>query len=119
MSHDFSAGVSTAVRDRRRSLLSGFPREQADLAFAASWPIRPGSEVVSLKPALAQHRFPLRALEQRLLRTQIAIGETPPAARQAEDRLGPELRRRRVHEDEAAARREQIVQMAQARRAHR
>ena len=47
------------------------------------------------------------------MRTQRTVGESPPSTGEAEDRLGPQLRRGRVHEDEAAARREQIMQMAE------
>ena len=49
-SHDFSSGASTAVSTGAAVFLSGLPREQADLAFAAVGPIRPGNEIVSLKP---------------------------------------------------------------------
>ena len=98
-------------------LLPGLSREQSDLAFTTRGPINPGQRSHFAKTRLVQHSLPLRALQQRLIRTQLAIGEPPPAARETEDRLGPQLRRRHVHEDEAAARRQQIMQMAE-RRAH-
>ncbi len=65
------------------------------------------------EPDFFERGFPLRALEQRLFRAEVAVGEVPPAACQAEDRFGPELRRREVHEHERTARREQSVQRPQ------
>ena len=41
-------------------------------------------------------------------RAQIAIGETPPTAGQAENGFRPELRRGHVHENQRTARREQM-----------
>ena len=80
-SHDFSSGVSLDCFDRSRSVLlqtsaradrSGLRRQsgRSDPATTSS-----------RKAGLPQHRFPLRPLQQRLFGTQIAIGETPPAAR--------------------------------------
>ena len=100
-----------AARPCARAGRSGLRRPRSDQARAA--------KSSSLKPASRNTRSHCARSEQRLMRTQIAIGEAPPAAGEAEDRFGPQLRRRGVHEDEAAARREQIVQMAAASRARR
>ena len=98
-------------------LLPRSPGERAEQALAAGRSDEPWERSRLAEARLFQHALPLRAFQQRLLRTQVAIGEAPPAAREAEDRFGPQLRRRGVHEDEAAARREQVAQMAE-RRAH-
>ena len=102
MSHDFSGGASNR-RARRPAGACHALRASRPIWPSPSGPIRPGSEAVSLKPVSRQHGFPLGALKQGMLRTQVAIGETPPAAGQAEDGFRPQLRRRHVHEDEAAA----------------
>ena len=96
-------------------LLPGLSCEQSDLALTTRWSNQPRQRSRLAKTCLCQHSLPLRALQQRLMRTQRAVGEPPPTARETEDRLGPQLRRRRVHEDEAAARRQQIMQMAEGR----
>src|ERR1700722_9418315 len=46
-------------------------------------------------------------------RAQIPIGEAPPARREGEDRLCPQLRNRYVHKDQAPTRRQQFVKMPQ------
>jgi hypothetical protein len=55
-------------------------REQADLTFAASGTDQSGQRIRFRKTGFLQHGFPLRSLEQWLLRSQVAIGKPPPAA---------------------------------------
>ena len=57
---------------------------------------------------------PIAPVQQRLMRTQRAVGEPPPTTRETEDRSVHNCGRC-VHEDEAAARRQQIMQMAERR----
>ena len=103
MSHDFLRGRlrRDAAGGRSGRSLPGFAREQADLAFATGWTNQARQRSRLAEAGSSQHALPLRALQQRLVRAQIAIGETPPAAGEAEDRFRPELRRGHVHEDEA------------------
>ena len=115
MSHDFSAGASDGASASAAGCCHALRANRPIWPSPPVGPIRPGSEAVFVEARLLQHALPLRALEQGLLRTQVAIGEPPPTARQAEDGFRPELRRRGVHEDEAAARREQVAQMAERR----
>jgi hypothetical protein len=67
----------------------GFAREQSDLSFSAARPLQAGQRSRLAEARFAHHRFPLRTLEQWLIFAQIAIGEVPPAAGQAEDRFDP------------------------------
>ena len=98
-------------------LLPGLAREQADLAFATDGPINPGSEVVSLKPASRSTapiaRAPAKADAGRRSRS---VNRHQPLVRPKTASVH-NCGVADVHEDEAAARREQIMQMAE-RRAH-
>ena len=93
-----------------RYLWTAFSREEADLAFALRSDEARQRRSFG-KARLAQHALPLRAAEQRMHGAQVAVGEAPPAAREAEDGFGPELRRGHIHEDERASGREQVVQI--------
>ena len=112
MSHDFSAGATGAAAVA--GCCQAFRANSPIWPSPPDGPINPGSEAPR-QNLPGQHSLPLRPLQQRLMRTQRAVGEPPPTTRETEDRLGPQLRRRGVHEDEAAARRQQIMQMAERR----
>ena len=111
-SHDFSSGVSVSLKTD--SFSYDLAREQADLTFAASGTDQTGQRSRFRKTGFLQDGFPLCSLEQGLLRSQIAIGKSPPATGEAENRFRPELGRRRVHEDEAASGSQQAMQIAQS-----
>src|SRR3984893_11781805 len=66
-------------------------RQEANEAFAAlrADQSRQGRRLAEAR--IAQHFFPLRPLEQWMVGTQIAIGETPPAAGQTKDRVQPQM----------------------------
>ena len=68
-------------------LLAG---HQADEAFAPAFPAEKSGERLRFGEAgIAQHRFPLRALKQRMVRAQFTIREPPPAAGESEDGIEP------------------------------
>ena len=96
-------------RGGRGAVLAG---EHADLAFAFR-AVEAGQGGGFGEADLAEHGFPLGALEERLFRAQVVVGEVPPAAGQAEDRFRPQLRGGDVHEHEGAAGGEQFMERAQ------
>ena len=116
----FSGQLCERLHRRRiagSGFVPGFAREEADLAFTARWTNQPGQGSRLTKARLPQHRLPLRAFKQRMVRAQVSIGEAPPAAGQTEDRFRPQLRSGDVNEQQTAARREQFVNVPQ-RHAH-
>jgi hypothetical protein len=70
-------------------LLPGLSCEQSDLAFTTRRSNQPRQRSRFAKTCLGQRALPLRTLQQRLIRTQFAVGKPPPAAGQAEDRFDP------------------------------
>ena len=92
-----------------------FPGEDADLSLAAVRAMQARKGRCFGESALPQRGLPLRPLEQRLLRTQIPVGQMPPAAGQAEDGLRPQLWRRDIHEHQGSAGDQQFVKDLQGR----
>ncbi len=87
--------------------------EKGDLAFAAAGADEAGEGSRFLESGTGEDGFPLLAVEEGLVGSEVAVGEAPPSAGESEDGLGPELRTGGVHEDEAAAGNEEIVEVAE------
>ncbi len=78
---------------------AGFAGEEGDLSFAAVGNVETTDGSGFREAGLCQGGFPLGAWHQGLVGTQVAVGEVPPAAGQAEDGFCPKLRRGDIDEE--------------------